>query len=346
MIYGDGGPNGLHRIWRAGIPNTATTVLYDDDKTVGLELHARYSSHRAAIGDQVSILFTVINTGTVNTGDQVRITSVQRDDGNSSMDGQAESRVGCTIAGEIKPGESVSCSAPFPVGQADFDSTPLELDATATDGTATSKPFRIYIKILDGIVVGFKETSTLELTEGASSTVDLVVIREGFLKEEVQVAYITRPFEGNWDSDTATEGEDYADRSVPPGVITFKKRETEATISFDIIEDELWEKRERFEVILQPPDGVKLPAASSTRVVLIKDNRGGVVNYRPRATLHLTEDGTVTEDSGSVEFAVRLNYASVEPLRYLVSLDSDAGTAAPGVDFVDPGTITVALAPG
>ena len=346
MIYGDGGPNGLHRIWRAGIPNTATTVLYDDDKTVGLELHARYRSHRAAIGDQVSIVFTVINTGTTTpSGFPIEITSVQRDDGNESMDGQAESRVGCTIAGEIKPRESVSCTATFTVGQADFDSTPLELDATATDGTATSKPFRIYIKILDGIVVGFK-TANLVVTEGEDSTADLVVIREGFIKEEVQVAYITRPFEGNWDSDTATEGEDYADRSVPPGVITFKINETTATTSFDIIADELWEKRERFEVILQPPDGVKMPAASSTRMVLIRDNRAGDVNYRPRATLHLTEDGTVTEDSGSVEFAVRLNYASVEPLRYLVSLDSDAGTAAPGVDFVDPGTITVALAPG
>ena len=227
VIYGDGGPNGLHRIWRAGIPNTATTVLYDDDKTVGLELHARYRSHRAAIGDQVSIVFTVINTGTTTpSGFPIEITSVQRDDGNESMDGQAESRVGCTIAGEIKPRESVSCTATFTVGQADFDSTPLELDATATDGTATSKPFRIYIKILDGIVVGFK-TANLVVTEGEDSTADLVVIREGFIKEEVQVAYITRPFEGNWDSDTATEGEDYADRSVPPGVITFEATKTD-----------------------------------------------------------------------------------------------------------------------
>ena len=343
VIYGDGGPNGFHRLWRAGIPNTAATVLYDDDKTAGLELHAQYS-HRAAIGDQVSIEFTVINTGTVNTGDQISITSVQRDEGDRSMDLQAESRVGCTIASAIKPGESESCTATFAVRQADLDSTPLELDATATDGTASSKPFRIYIKILDGIVVGFQESANLELTEGIDSTADLVVIREGFLEEEVQVAYITRPFEGIWNSGTATAGEDYADRSDTPGVITFKKNKTEATISFDIIADELREPRERFEVVLQQPVGVKLPADKSIRRIRINEN--SLVNYGPRATLHLNEDGTVTEDSGSVEFVVRLNYASVEPLRYLVSLDSGAGAAVPGVDFVDPGTVTVALAPG
>ena len=258
------------------------------------------------------------------------------------MDLQAEPRVGCTIASAIKPGESESCTATFAVRQTDLDSTPLELDATATDGTASSKPFRIYIKILDGIVVGFQETSDLILTEGIDSTADLVVTREGFLKEEVQVAYITRPFEGNWNSATATAGEDYADRSDTPGVITFKKNETEATISFDIIADELREPRERFEVVLQQPVGVKLPADKSTRRIRIDEN--SLVNYGPRATLHLNEDGTVTEDSGSVEFVVRLNYASVEPLRYLVSLDS--GAAVPGVDFVDPGTVTVALAPG
>ena len=343
VIYGDGGPNGFHRLWRAGIPNTAATVLYDDDKMAGLELHAQYS-HRAAIGDQVSIEFTVINTGTVNTGDQISITSVQRDEGDRSMDLQAESRVGCTIASAIKPGESESCTATFAVRQTDLDSTPLELDATATDGTASSKPFRIYIKILDGIVVGFQESANLELTEGIDSTADLVVIREGFLEEEVQVAYITRPFEGIWNSGTATAGEDYADRSDTPGVITFKKNKTEATISFDIIADELREPRERFEVVLQQPVGVKLPADKSIRRIRINEN--SLVNYGPRATLHLNEDGTVTEDSGSVEFVVRLNYASVEPLRYLVSLDSGAGAAVPGVDFVDPGTVTVALAPG
>ena len=41
-LHGDGGVNGQHRIWRAGVPNTATVVIYAGDP--GLELHAQYSN--------------------------------------------------------------------------------------------------------------------------------------------------------------------------------------------------------------------------------------------------------------------------------------------------------------
>ena len=341
LIYGDGGPNGFHRSWEAGIPNTASTVLYDDDVSQGLELHAQYS-HRAAIGDQVSITFTVMNTGTVTSGNPITITSVQRDDSSASLDGQSESRVGCTIARAISVGASKSCTATFYIGQADFDTTPLELDATASDGTASSKPFRIYVKILDGILVGFRETDALQVTEGDSSTADLVVTREGSLQEEVQVAYITRPFEG-WNPGTAIEGDDYADRSATPGIITFGPNQAEATISFDILQDGLFESRERFEVVLQAPDGVQVAADKGIRRVVILDFRS--VNYRAVATLHRTGEGTVMEDSGSVEFAVRLNNAARQLLRYDVSLDPGVRGARAGADFVDP-TMTVALAPG
>ena len=341
LIYGDGGPNGFHRSWEAGIPNTASTVLYDDDVTQGLELHAQYS-HRAAIGDQVSITFTVMNTGTVTSGSPITITSVQRDDSDTSLDGQSESRVGCTIARAISVGASKSCTATFTIGQADFESTPLELDATTSDGTASSKPFRIYITILDGILVGFRETEPLQVTEAASSTADLVVTREGSLQEEVQVSYITRPFEG-WNPGTAIEGDDYADRSATPGIITFGANEAEATISFDILQDGLFENRERFEVVLQAPAGVQVAADKGIRRVVILDFRSA--DYRPVATLHRTGEGTVMEDSGSVEFAVRLNYAARQVLRYDVSLDPGVRGARAGSDFVDP-TMTVALAPG
>ena len=341
VIYGDGGPNGFHRSWEAGIPNTASTVLYDDDVSQGLELQAQYS-HRAAIGDLVSITFTVRNTGTAASGNPITITSVQRDDSSTTLDGQSDSRVGCTINRAIAVGASRSCTATFTIGQADFDTTPLELDATASDGTASSKPFRIYITILDGILVGFRETEPLQVTEAASSTADLVVTREGSLQEEVQVSYITRPFEG-WNPGTAIEGDDYADRSATPGIITFGANEAEATISFDILQDGLFENRERFEVVLQAPNGVQVAADKGIRMVVILDFRS--VNYRPVATLHRTGEGTVMEDSGSVEFAVRLNNASRQLLRYDVSLDPGVRGARAGSDFVDP-TMTVALAPG
>ena len=218
----------------------------------------------------------------------------------------------------------------------------MELDATASDGTASSKPFRIYIKILDGILVGFRETEPLQVTEAASSTADLVVTREGSLQEEVQVSYITRPFEG-WNPGTAIEGDDYADRSATPGIITFGPNQAEATISFDILQDGLFESRERFEVVLQAPNGVQVAADKGIRRVVILDFRSA--NYRPVATLHRTGEGTVMEDSGSVEFAVRLNYASRQLLRYDVSLDPGVRGARAGADFVDP-TMTVALAAG
>ena len=163
--------------------------------------------------------------------------------------------------------------------------------------------------------------------------------------EGVRVAYITRPFEGNSDGFTATAGEDYADRANPPGIIEFAADAATTTISFDIIHDEVREQRERFEVVLQPPDGVRLIEGRDTKVVTIEDIRDGV-DYRPEATLHLNEDGPIMEDSGSVEFAVRLNYAFQQSLLYHVSLDSVAGDAVPGVDFVDPLTVTVSLAPG
>ena len=347
-LHGDGGVNGQHRIWRAGVPNTATVVIYVDDP--GLELHAQYSN-TASINDKdpVTITFTVRNTGMAATGDSIVITSVQRDNEDTLKDGQSDPRVGCTITGAIAPGASKECEATFPIVQDDVDSAPLVLDATATTTIATttvsSTPFRIYITITEGVSVGFENTTRLKVTESTTATADLVVIRTGALEEEVQVAYITRPFEGNWNSQTATAGEDYADRASPPGIIEFAAGAATTTISFDIIHDELREERERFEVVLQPPDGVRLIEGRDTKIVTIEDDPDGV-DYRPEATLHLNEDGPIMEDSGSVEFAVRLNYAFQQSLRYHVSLDSGAGDAVPGVDFVDPLMVMVNLAPG
>ena len=347
-LHGDGGINGQHRIWRAGVPNTATVVIYADDP--GLELHAQYSN-TASINDKdpVIIDFTVRNTGMATTGAPIVITSVQRDNEDPTKDRQSDPRVGCTIKGAIGPGASKECTATFRIGQDDVDSAPLVLDATATTTIATttvsSTPFRIYMTIMEGVSVGFREPLRLQITESTTETADLVVMRTGALGEEVRVAYITRPFKGNWNSQTATAGEDYADRANPPGIIEFAADAATTTISFDIIHDEVREERERFEVVLQRPAGVRLIEGRDTKIVTIEDNRDGV-DYRPVATLHLNEDGPIMEDSGSVEFAVRLNYAFQQSLLYHVSLDSGAGDAVPGVDFVDPLTVTVNLAPG
>ena len=217
----------MHRTWKAGVPNTARVVIYNDGAGEGLELHAEHSN-TAALGEQVNIEFTVRNTAHATSGTDlvnIDVTSVQRNFLDRGKDRQAEGRAGCTIDGPIPPGESGMCTATFTVDQPDVDNEPMELDATAvattTDGSAASAPVRIYIIIRDGIVVGFKDDSSLQVKESATTTTaDLVVTREGSLSEEIQVAYVTMPFDGVWGS-TATAGEDYADRADPPGIITF-----------------------------------------------------------------------------------------------------------------------------
>ena len=230
LLYGDGGRNGSHRTWKAGVPNTATVVIYNDGADEGLELHADHSN-TAARGEEVVIKFTVRNTANATSGKDlgdINVTSVQRDFRDRGLqDRQAEDRAGCTIDGPIKPGESGLCEAKkFTINQGDVDNAPMELDATAvattTDGiVVTSAPVRIYITIQDGIVVGFADRSNLVVTESATTTADLVVKREGSLSEEFQVTYITMPLNGVWDSGTATAGEDYVDRADTPGIITF-----------------------------------------------------------------------------------------------------------------------------
>ena len=50
LLYGDGGRNGSHRTWKAGVPNTATVVIYNDG--AGLVLHADHSN-TVARGEEV-----------------------------------------------------------------------------------------------------------------------------------------------------------------------------------------------------------------------------------------------------------------------------------------------------
>ena len=354
LLYGDGGRNGLHRTWKAGVPNTATVVHYNDGAGEGLELHAEYSN-TAALGEQVKIKFTVMNTAHATSGTDlvdIGITSVQRDFRDRGKDRQAEDRAGCTIDGPINPGESGMCTATFTVNPDDVDNAPMELDATAaattTDGIAASAPVRIYIKIRDGIVVGFKDDSNLVVTESATTTADLVVKREGSLSEEFQVAYVT----GVW-GNTATAGADYADRADPPGIITFGRNQSEATISFHIIDDEIDEDRERFQVALIPSEGVLVPAASSTRVVVIIDAHQSNDPYRPTASLQLASSGAVPEDQGSIVFAVVLDREWGRNAQYKVELLPDQLTATPVStgsdipgDFEDPGTVRVYIPAG
>ena len=77
QIFGDGQLYGVHRIWKAGIPNTASTVYYDDDRTRSFELRAAYPNS-GQVGQTINIDFNVLNTGSEATGNTITISSVQR----------------------------------------------------------------------------------------------------------------------------------------------------------------------------------------------------------------------------------------------------------------------------
>ena len=149
-ILGDGGRFGLHRVWKAGSPDTASIVYYDNDRNREVDLQAGYPDS-SDVGQTVRIDFQVLNTGSEATGDTITVSSVQRAPNDSRMTEPppAEPRVGCTISGPLAAGETGTCTASFILTEQDLLDSPMALDATATDGTATSAPFRILHQSLE-----------------------------------------------------------------------------------------------------------------------------------------------------------------------------------------------------
>ena len=167
QVYGDGQRYGLHRIWKAGTPDTATVVYYDDDRTRDTVLRAEYPG-LAQVGQTISIDFEVLNTGSEATGNTITVSSVQLAGGDRDQTKPAEPRVSCSISGALATGEKGTCRATFTLTAQDLTDSPMVLDATASDGTTTSSTQRIYITVLGGVAVGFKETTTLSVMEPAN----------------------------------------------------------------------------------------------------------------------------------------------------------------------------------
>ena len=123
------------------------------------------------------------------------------------------------------------CEVSFLVQEKDLNSTneaEIELDVIASDGRTTSNAFRIYMRVRNGVSVGFTETNKrLEVTEPgfgeAHAEANLTVTRVGRSTEEVQVAYTLEPWPTENRPYPPVEGVDYADNSTTPGVITFGK---------------------------------------------------------------------------------------------------------------------------
>ena len=334
QVYGDGHRYGVHRIWKAGTPNTATVVYYDDDRTRDTVLRAEYPG-LGQVGQTINIDFEVLNTGSEATGNSITVSSVQRASGDRNQTKPAEPRVSCIISGSLATGEIGTCRATFTLTAQDLTDSPMVLDATASDGTTTSSTLRIYITVLGGVAVGFNETDRLSVTEPANGAANaqavLAVTRVGESDQQVQVAYTVEPIRTQNRPYPAEEGADYEDNSATPGILTFAANETEKNITIDILGDEIDEQREQFRVTLVPPEGVLVEAAKRSRVVAIvnRDPPSGE-SYLPTASLELVSADPTPESAGSVDFAVVLDRVWGEDARFEVELDAhDNLTATP-----------------
>ena len=326
QVYGDGHRYGVHRIWKAGTPNTATVVYYDDDRTQDTVLRAEYPG-LAQVGQTIKIDFQVLNTGSEATGNSITVSSVQRASGDRNQTKPAEPRAGCSINGSLATGAIGTCRATFTLTAQDLTDSPMVLDATASDGTTTSSTLRIYITVLGGVAVGFNETTTLSVTEPANGAANaqavLAVTRVGESDQQVQVAYTVEPIHTQNRPYPAEEGADYLDNSATPGILTFAPNETEKNITIDILGDEIDEQREQFRVTLVPPKGVLVEAAKRDRAVAIvnRDPPSGE-SYKPTASLELVSADPTPESAGSVDFAVVLDRVWGEDARFEVELDA------------------------
>ena len=334
QVYGDGHRYGVHRIWKAGTPNTATVVYYDDDRTRGTVLRANYPG-LGQVGQTINIDFEVLNTGSEATGNTITVSSVQLAGGDRDQTKPAEPRAGCSISGSLATGEIGTCRATFTLTAQDLTDSPMVLEATASDGTTTSSTLRIYITVLGGVAVGFKETARLSVTEPANGAANaqavLAVTRVGESGQQVQVAYTVEPIHTQNRLYPAEEGADYEDNSATPGILTFAPNETEKNITIDILGDEIDEPTELLRVTLVPPEGVLVEAAKRNRAVAIvnRDPPSGE-SYLPTASLELVSADPTPESAGSVDFAVVLDRVWGEDARFEVELDAhDNLTATP-----------------
>ena len=359
QIYGDGGFYGLHRVWRPGNPDTATVVFYDNDRTREIELQAEYPN-RGEVGQTVRVNFTVLNSGSEATGNTITVSSIHRASNDGSNEVRpAEPRVGCTISGPLAPGATSTCQATFVLTTQDLTDSPMSLDSTATDGAATSSPVRVFIRVLNGVAVGFTDDTRLSVTEPvygeANAQAVLPVMRVGESSHEVQVAYTVEPVQTRNRPYPAEAGADYMDNSTTPGVLTFAPNETQKEITIDILGDQIEEQREQFRVKLHPPHGVRTLEGKGSRVVAIVDGSPTGNSYKPTASLVLVSPDPTPESAGSVDFAVVLDRVWGEVAKFEVELDAHNNlTATPAIprlgrtgDFEDPyGIIRVAIPAG
>ncbi|MYK87891.1 MAG: DUF1735 domain-containing protein, partial [Acidobacteria bacterium] len=331
-LYGDGGAYGLHRVWKAGKPNSATVIYYGPSNSPPLLLGVKYP-HSGRVGEVFDVDFSVLNTATSATGSTVTVSSLRRAGPNAlGTDPPAEPRIGCTISESIPPGETRTCRASFTLTTDDRDDEYLYVDATAKDGDDVSNTVNLSLWVLDAVRVGFEDTQWLRVREpenqAANAKAVMTVTRSGDVSESVEVAYTLRSLPSLEGRYSPVYGVDYVDRSSTPGRISFGRNETRKNITIDIIGDAVEEPYERFRVTLVPPEGVVVDDNARRRVVVILDKPPATGSHRPTASLSLVSADPTPESAGAVDFSIDLDSPWGYDAHLLVGLDTENNLTA------------------
>ena len=129
---------------------------------------------------------------------------------------------------------------------------------------------------------------------------------------------------------TAEAGEDYETKSE---TLTIGAGDDTGTISIDVLDDEVWEQTETFEVTLRNPTGATIEDGGRV-------GTGTILDDEEEPTLSI-DDVEVDEDAGSAVFTVRLSGRSAEAVT--VEYATSDLTALAGSDYsTTSGTLTIA----
>ena len=192
--------------------------------------------------------------------------------------------------------------------------TTVEPDETLTVTLSNGENLRIGNGTGTGMIGNDDfELSIVESREGperGSLVFPVTVLGGGAGRTTVTVEYATADL-------TATEPADYG-REL--GTLTFPTGVAEQSITVDLVEDDLGETDEQFEVVLSNPMGAVMTAAKSTATILDDD--------QPEITV---ADARGPEDGGTLGFAVSLGAQSAAEVT--VDYWTSEWTAKEGVDY-------------
>ena len=202
----------------------------------------------------------------------------------------------------------------------DFDLDHVTLLITASGGNYDNVTHQIDVAILendDAISIYDRQESEEE------DKIQLPVELNYPSDKVVTVEYVT----------TDVEAESSLDYTKSRGIVIFSPGATKAVITIDLIDDNILEEPERFEVVLSNPKNAVLARGVGTGTIL--DNDGGISLW--------VDDAMAMEEDGEVWFQVSLSHPQSQMIT--ASYETRDGTAKAGEDYEASSGI-VTLPPG